>query len=267
MDAEIGIIGGSGFYSLLSDAEKKAIDTKYGKPSSEISIGKIGNKKVAFIARHGEKHTIPPHKVPYRANIEALSSLGVKRIIASSAVGSLKKEYAPGDFVFFDQYVNWTHGRADTFYDENVVAHVSNAYPYCGELRKQAEAAAKEAKIKYHNKGTIVIINGPRFSSRAESQFFSAQGFHAIGMTQYPEVALAREKAICYLGIGIVTDYDSGLEGRDDIKPVEFSEILSTFAKNVDKAKELVTRMVPSVSSERRCDCSKALGGAFHSGK
>lgn len=267
MEAEIGIIGGSGFYSLLSNVDKQSMDTKYGKPSSEISLGKIGNKKVAFIARHGNKHTIPPHKVPYRANIEALSTLGVKRIIATNAIGSLRKEYAPGDFVLFDQFANFTHGRPDTFYDEDLVVHVSTAYPYCKDLRRYAETTLNEMKVKHHNAGTIVVINGPRFSTKAESQFFSSQGFHTIGMTQYPEVTLAREKEICYLGIGVVTDYDVGLEGRDDIRPVSVADVISTFSKNIDKAKSVVNNIIPKIGHERKCDCGKALEGAVQTSK
>lgn len=262
MNAEIGIIGGSGFYSLLSDAETTKVNTKYGKPSSPIAIGKIGDKKVAFITRHGLKHTITPQNIPYRANIEAFENLGVKRIIAVSAVGSLKKEYARGDFVFLDQFINMSHGRMDTFYDEDKVVHVSTAYPYCDELRKVGVEVATGLNIKHHKTGTIVVISGPRFSTKAESVNFGNMGAHLIGMTQYPEVVLAREKGMCYLGISIVTDYDAGLAGRNDIKPVVFSEMLALFAKNIDKARDLITKVVPKVASTRVCSCSRALDGA-----
>lgn len=264
MQAEIGIIGGSGFYSLMDDYESVNVETEYGKPSCEIALGNIGGRKVAFISRHGKGHTLPPHKVPYRANIAALAQLGVKRIVATSTVGSLKEEYAPGDFVIFDQFVNMTHGRQDTFYDKDVVAHVSMADPYCHELRSIASRLLTKMKIKHHDKGTAVVINGPRFSSRAESRFFSSQGFETINMTQYPEAALAHEKALCYLGIGIVTDYDSGLEGRSDIKPVTTEEILRVFGENVGRAKKVVSEIVPMISSDRKnCSCSKALDGAI----
>lgn len=264
MQAEIGIIGGSGFYSLLKDYESVQLETEYGKPSAEIAIGKIAGRKVAFIPRHGKNHTLPPHRVPYRANIAALANLGVKRIIATASVGSLREEYAPGDFVLFDQFVNMTHGRQDTFYDGDVVAHVSMADPYCSELRSAASKLLKEMKIKYHENGTAVVVNGPRFSTRAESRFFSAQGFETINMTQYPEAALAREKALCYLSIGIVTDYDSGLEGRKDIKSVTTAEILRVFGENVGRAKKVVSGLVPRIDQERKnCSCSKSLDGAL----
>ncbi len=262
MDAEIGIIGGSGFYSLLEGAQSMEVGTKYGKPSSPISVGKIGSKKVAFIARHGLRHTISPQNINYRANIEALASLGVKRIITTSAVGSLDKDYMPGDFVILDQFINMTHGRNDTFYDVDTVVHVSTAYPYCEDLRTLGLKTAANSKIKHHKTGTVVVINGPRFSTKAESVNFSRMGANLINMTQYPEAALAREKGICYLGIAIVTDYDAGQEGEDDIKPVSTSEMLAIFGKNVEKAKVLVKDIVPKISPTRTCDCSKALEGA-----
>lgn len=263
MQAEIGIIGGSGFYSLLDDYEDVYIDTQYGKPSDSITLGKIGKRRVAFLPRHGRGHSIPPQKVPYRANIEALAKLGVRRIIATAAVGSLKEEYAPGQFVLFDQFVNMTHGRQDTFFDQNIVAHVSMAEPYCSSMRKKAAEVMKELKISHHESGSVVVINGPRFSSKAESRFFSSQGFETINMTQYPEAALAHEKALCYLGIGMVTDYDAGLEGRGDIKPVTVEEINRVFGENISKAKQLVAALVPKLATERKdCSCSKALDGA-----
>jgi len=264
MQAEIGIIGGSGFYSLMEKSEAADISTEYGKPSSAPALGMIGGKSVAFISRHGKGHTIPPHKVPYRANIAALAGLGAKRIIATSTVGSLREEYAPGDFVLFDQFVNMTNGRQDTFYDKDVVAHVSMAEPYCGEMRSIASKLLKEMNVKYHDRGTAVVINGPRFSSKAESRFFSSQGFETINMTQYPEAALAREKSLCYLGIGIVTDYDSGLEGNDKIAAVTTQDVLRVFGENVEKAKSVVRELVRRVDSgKRQCECSKSLDGAI----
>lgn len=266
MEAEIGIIGGSGFYSLLEDSEKVDVETAYGKPSDSISIGKVAGKRVAFIPRHGSKHAFPPHKVPYKANIEALYDLGVKRIIGTNAVGSLVEEYAPGDFVFFDQFVNMTHGRDDTFFHSSPVVHVSAADPYCPEMRKDAYSISHELGLKSHRDGTVVVINGPRFSSRAESRFFSSQGFHVINMTQYPEVMLAREKGICYLGIGIVTDYDAGLENRDDIKAVSAEEVGKVFAKGIGDAKRLVLDLIPRINDNRECGCAAALEGAVIAG-
>lgn len=262
MNAEIGIIGGSGLYSLLKDAEEVSIDTKYGKTSGKISIGTLNGKKVAFMSRHGSKHTIPPHKVPYRANIDALSQLGVKRIIATSAVGSLSPDYKPGEIAIFDQFVNFTQGRIDTFYDEDVVMHVSAADPYCPQLRELASIISKKNEIPHHDSGTIAIINGPRFSTKAESRMFASQGSHMITMSQYPEVHLARERQMCYLGLGLITDYDSGLEGRSDIKPVNMAEVSKIFSKNAEKATTIINGMVEAMPTERTCNCSKALEGA-----
>jgi len=256
MEAEIGIIGGSGLYSLLEKGEEINKKTKYGKTSGPITLGKIGNRRVAFLTRHGVKHTIPPHLVPYRANIEALASFGVKKIIASSACGSLKLEYKPGDIVFFDQYVNMTNGRKDTFFEGPEVIHLSAAEPYCRSLRKTFVDQADNLGLRYHASGTVVVVNGPRFSTKAESKFFKNQGFDAVNMTQYPEVTLAREKGICYTGIGIITDYDSGIEGMEDIKPVHHAEMLKVFNNNVQKVKELLNITIPKIEKgQKNCEC------------
>jgi len=263
MDAKIGIIGGSGLYSMIDDAQEVKINTRYGKPSGTITVGRLSGANVAFLPRHGGKHTIPPHKVPYRANIDAFAQLGVNRIIATSAVGSLKPEYKPGELAVFDQFVNLTHAREDTFFDENIVVHVSTADPYCPQLRGYASQVAKRHGITMHKDGTVAVINGPRFSTKAESRALSASGYHMINMTQYPEVALARERRMCYLGIGLITDYDSGLEGRPDIKPVSFAEIGRIFGENVDKAKKVITGVVESAQKGRSCDCSRSLDNAI----
>lgn len=262
MEAEIGIIGGSGLYSLLENPHEAELTTKYGKPSSAVSVGEIEGRKVAFIARHGKKHTIPPHKVPYRANIEAFAQLGVTRIITTNAIGSFVKDYKPGDFVFIDQFINMTYGREDTFYDKDEVVHISTAHPYCNVLRKHAIDVAKEQSIPFHETGTIVIVNGPRFSTKAESRLFRTMGAQVINMTQYPEVALAREREMCYSGIGMVTDYDAGLEGEDGIAPVSHAEVAMTFASNVEKVKKLIYRLIPEVPKTRTCACQTALKGA-----
>lgn len=258
---EIGIIGGSGLYSILSDAETHEIVTDFGQTSELVSIGTLEGKSVAFIPRHGSKHTLPPHKIPYKANIEALRYVGVKRIIATNAVGSLSKDYKIGDFVFFDQFFNMTQGREDTFTHEEKVVHISTADPYCPELRSVAVDAAKELGIRYHAEGTVVVINGPRFSTRAESKFFSRQGFQLIGMTQYPEVALARERELCYLAIGLVSDYDVGIEGVVD-RPVSSEDLQKAFAENMSLLKSLVAEIVKRIPSERSCSCGSALKDA-----
>ena len=267
MEAEIGIIGGSGLYSLLDDSKEVKVQTKYGAPSDSITIGTIAGRNVVFLPRHSRKHTIPPHKVPYRANIDALRQLGVNRIIATNAVGSLDRNYKPGELAIFDQFINATHGRHDTYYDEEVVAHVSSADPYCLQLRNVAIKVAKEAGIKMHDSGTVVVINGPRFSTRAESKMFKLYGAHMINMTQYPEVILAREKQMCYLGIGLVTDYDSGLEGDDGVEPVTADEVAKIFDANVGKAKKMIHGIVAEVPEEKTCSCSSSMEHAIQTKK
>lgn len=262
MDAEIGVIGGSGFYSMIKKPVIMHDSNAYGEPSDSIAIGSLENRKVAFLARHSKNHTIPPHKVNYRANIEALSNLGAKRIIATNAVGSLREDYMPGDILFFDQFVNMTHGRNDTFFDEDYVVHVSSADPYCEQMRKTASSVAKSMKIRYHDSGTVVVVNGPRFSTRAESKYYSAQGFDVINMTQYPEVMLARERQICYLGIGIVTDYDAGIEGRKDIGKVNSKDVEATFANSMATVKALVAGTIRELPQKRACSCGSALENA-----
>ena len=262
MQAEVGIIGGSGFYSLLENAQSIDVETAYGRPSDKVSIGKIGGRDVAFIPRHGSKHLIPPHKVPYRANIQALYDLGVKRIIATNAVGSLNPEFKVGQIVALDQFVNQTGGRAETFYEDSV-AHVSTAEPYCKQLRSVSNVVAKNMNLNYRDGGSVVVINGPRFSTKAESIFFSKQGFDLINMTQFPEAALAREKCMCYLALSIVTDYDAGLEGRSDIKPVSHEEVMRIFGENIGNVKGLVTEVVKQMPQARSCNCANALDGAI----
>ncbi len=256
----IGIFGGSGFYSLLEGAEQREMITLYGRPSSKITIGKIDGMDVAFIARHGEKHQYPPHKIPYKANIWAFKDLGVKRIIAPSAVGSLKKNIAPGEFLVPDQFVNMTHGRDDSFYHDKAV-HISSAEPYCPELRQLIIEQGKNNGLKIHEKGTAVIINGPRFASRAESDFFRSLG-DIINMTQYPEMVLAREQEICYANISLITDYDSGLKDDPSIRPVTIEEVLRVLNENNEKIKKLLFDIIPKISGERSCVCASALEGA-----
>lgn len=263
MKAEIGIIGGSGFYSLLENAESTEIETEYGKPSDRISIGKIGKRSVAFIPRHGSKHTIPPHMVPYRANIEALHMLGVTRIIATGAVGSLNPMFKIGEIAILDQFINMTHGRKETFYDAGQVVHVSTADPYCDEMRAIGASSAKALGLKFKENASVLVVNGPRFSTKAESRFFSKQGFDLINMTQYPEVALARERCICYMGIAIVTDYDAGIIGEGGVDPVSYGEISKAFAKSVESVRILTGKIVEDMPDARRCRCSSALDSAL----
>jgi len=263
LKAEIGIFGGSGFYSLLARPRKIAIATPYGHPSGKITVGDFGGRKIAFLARHGEKHTLPPHKIPYRANLWAFKKLGVKRIIAPCASGSLTPKIKPGDFVICDQFVDRTTGRRDTFFDGPSVAHAPMADPYCPELAKISGQACAKLKIPYHNEGTIVVISGPRFSTRAESKWFQSQGWQVVNMTAYPEMALARELTICYLNIALITDYDTGLEGFQDIKPVTAAEVSKTFQKNNQKLKSLLAAMIKIIPPKRTCACGHSMDNAL----
>ncbi|MDD2431243.1 MAG: S-methyl-5'-thioadenosine phosphorylase [Firmicutes bacterium] len=256
--ADIGVFGGSGFYSLIDNVEEVFIDTPFGAPSDKLAIGVIGGKRVAFLPRHGKDHSIPPHKINYRANLWAMKELGVKEIIGPCAAGSLIPEFKPGDFVVSDQFINATSGRIDTFFEGPNVNHISAADPYCPKLRKLAYTKGRELGIPIHEKGTIVVINGPRFSTRAESRYFSLIGGQVINMTQYPEGYLAKELGICYVNIALITDYDAGLEGREDIVPVEHQAVLEVFEANIDKLKRLIVKMIESMD-DSNADCHVGL--------
>jgi len=265
--AEIGVFGGSGFYSFLDQVELIRVETPYGLPSDDIAVGKVGERQVAFIPRHGRKHSLPPAAINYRANLWALHSLGVTRLIGPNASGSLQAQIKPGDFVVSDQFVDRTHGRADTFFDRGPkVVHVSTAHPYCPVLRELAVKVGVEAGITVHERGTIVVVQGPRFATRAESKSFSASGWDVVNMTQYPEVALARELEMCYVSISLVTDYDSGLEGHPDVKPVSAEDVAQVFAANNSRLRDLILRIIPLIPSERDCPCATALKGAVIGG-
>ncbi len=261
--AEIGIIGGTGFYKFLKGKEIK-ITTPFGKPSDKILISEFKGRKVAFLPRHGKKHQLPPHKIPYLANIYALYKLGVKRIIAPCAVGSLKAKISPGDFVICDDFVDFTKQRKNTFYDgkfgkiSKKVFHISSVNPFCPQLRKIAIKCGKKLKLKIHPKGTILVIEGPRFSSKAESDFFNKIG-DVINMTAFPELILARELGLCYLNISLVTDYDVGLKGKKGIKPVTAKMVLEIFKKNTEKLKSLILEIIKNLPKKRECNCAKIL--------
>jgi 5'-methylthioadenosine phosphorylase len=257
--AEIGVFGGSGFYSLLESAEEFKVDTPYGSPSSPVTVGEIGGRRVAFLARHGKEHTIPPHAINYRANVWAMKELGVGRIIGPNACGSLQPDVKPGDFVICDQFVDRTWGRKDTFYDGPTTVHVSSADPYCEVMRDHAVKKAAELGIKAHPKGTVVVIQGPRFSTRAESKWFASQGWEVINMTQYPECYLARELEICYCNISLITDHDAGAEG---VEPVTNEEVVRVFNENNERVRALLYAMIPDLPDTRDCSCAHALEGA-----
>jgi len=253
--ADIGIFGGSGFYTLMDGVEEITVSTPYGETSDKIALVKLEDKTVAFLPRHGKKHQFPPHKIPYRANMYAMKELGVEQIVAPTAAGSLKPEIKPGSFVICDQFVDRTWGREDTYYDGPIVKHTGIASPYCDRLRETAYEVAVDQGIMIHKHGTVVVIQGPRFSTRAESRWFSTMDWDVINMTQYPEVILARELGICYVNIALVTDYDVGLEGREDIVPVTEEEVYRVFAENNNKVKKLIFGMIEKLPAKAKCSC------------
>jgi 5'-methylthioadenosine phosphorylase len=240
--AEIGVFGGSGFYSLLDDVREVKVDTPYGPPSDSYFLATVGGRRVAFLPRHGRRHTIPPHRINYRANVWAMRSLGVKAVISPCAAGSLQPHVKPGDFVLCDQFVDRTRGRADTFFDGPVVTHLSSADTYNPELRRIALEVCHEQGIDVHERGTIVIINGPRFSSKAESKWFSDAGWEVFSMTQYPEAYLCRELGMAVVNIALITDYDAGvIEGTE---AVDARSVLEVFAQNAERIQKVVLEMI-----------------------
>jgi 5'-methylthioadenosine phosphorylase len=262
MQAEIGIIGGTGLDDpkLFSNIKTVTVDTPYGKPSDAITIGELGGKSVAFLPRHGKKHTIRPTDIPVRANIWALKSLGVKRILAPSTVGSLRDEYMPGDIVFVDQFIDRTTRREQSFYTvaENKVCHIGIAEPMCPELRKTVIGIAKKLKIKHHETGTYVCIEGPRFSTKAESKMHRGFGADIVGMTLVPECILAREAEICYTSISTVTDYDVWKD-----HPVTLEEVVKVMSANIENVKKIIAETIKIIPKEQTCKCNCALQGAF----
>ena len=265
--AEIGVLGGSGLYRLLDDVDLIHVDTPFGSPSDDIAIGKVGERSVAFIPRHGRNHTLPPGAINYRANLWALHSIGVKRVIAPAAAGSLQPNVKPGELVVCDQFVDRTSGRADTYFDQGPkVVHVSTAHPYCPVLRDLAIRTADDLGVIVHPRGTVVVIQGPRFSTRAESRWFSSNGWEVVNMTQYPEVVLARELEMCYLNVALITDYDAGLEGHPHVNPVSVEIVERTFASNIALVRDLILRLVPLIPLARDCACATAMKGAVING-
>ncbi|MEJ7748081.1 MAG: S-methyl-5'-thioadenosine phosphorylase [Candidatus Limnocylindrales bacterium] len=240
--AEIGVFGGSGFYSLLDDVREIKVDTPYGAPSDSIFLAEVGGRRVAFLPRHGRRHTIPPHRINYRANVWAMRSLGVKAAISPCAAGSLRLAVKPGDFVVCDQFVDRTSGRADTFYDGPIVTHLSSSETYDPTLRGLAVETIRAHGIEAHERGTVVVIGGPRFSTRAESRWFAQAGWDVINMTQYPEAWLCRELGIAVVNISLVTDYDAGvLEGTE---PVDAQAVLEVFQANAERIQRVVLDLI-----------------------
>jgi 5'-methylthioadenosine phosphorylase len=253
--ADVGVIGGSGLYALLQDATEHEVSTPYGPPSDPITVAEVGGRRVAFLPRHGRDHRFPPHKIPYRANLWALRSLGVRQIIAPCAVGGLRSELGPGTFVVPDQLIDRTSGRAQTYYDTGAV-HLNFADPYCPVGRATIMGAAEE--IAPVDGGTMVVVEGPRFSTRAESRWFTSIGGTIVNMTGHPEAVLARELALCYSSIALVTDLDAGVEGDHGVTQ---DEVFKVFADNTAKLRSVLLVAVAALPTTRSCPCPQALDG------
>jgi 5'-methylthioadenosine phosphorylase len=260
--AKIGVIGGTGLYDIegMTAIEEVNLDTPFGKPSDAITIGRLEGVGIAFLPRHGKGHRISPSELPSRANIYALKLLGVEHIIAINSAGSFKKEIEPGHLLIPDQLIDRTYARPGTFFGEGIVAHIAFGEPFCPALRQVLYDAAREAGAKVHSAGTMVVMEGPAFSTRAESRLYRSWGADIIGMTALPEAKLAREAEMCYAVIGCVTDYDSWQE-RD--QPVTVEVILDILRKNTDMAKRIITLAVKRIPGKRDCVCPRALENAI----
>ncbi|NKY15218.1 S-methyl-5'-thioadenosine phosphorylase [Streptomyces somaliensis] len=266
--AEIGVIGGSGFYSFLEDVTEVEVTTPYGRPSDSLFVGEAAGRRVAFLPRHGRAHRLPPHRINYRANLWALRSLGVRQVVGPCAVGGLRAEYGPGTLLVPDQLVDRTKSRVQTFFDgeplpdgtvPNVV-HTTFADPYCPEGREVALRAARERGWEAVDGGTMVVVEGPRFSTRAESRWHAAMGWSVVGMTGHPEAVLARELGLCYTSLALVTDLDAGAETGEG---VSHTEVLRVFGENVERLRTVlfdVVAALPSTAS-RACLCTRAHDG------
>lgn len=265
--AEIGVIGGSGFYSFLDDVTEVTVETPYGPPSDSLFLGEIAGRQVAFLPRHGRKHHLPPHRINYRANLWALRATGARQVLGPCAVGGLRPEYGPGTLVVPDQLVDRTKSRTQTFFDGEqrpdgvtpLVAHATFADPYCPQGRQTALAAARGRDWEPVDGGAMCVIEGPRFSTRAESRWHAAQGWSVVGMTGHPEAVLARELELCYTSLALVTDLDAGAETGEG---VSHTEVLEVFAQNVDRLRGVLFDVIAALPADRdACQCAEALAG------
>jgi len=261
-NAKIAVIGGSGLYDIegMSDVEEVDINTPFGRPSDKIVVGKLEGVGVAFLPRHGRGHRILPTEVPYRANIYALKSIGVERIIGINSVGSLKEDFQPNDLLIPDQLIDRTRQRASTFFGEGIVAHIPFGEPFCPSLSQLVYQSARDAGATAHQGGTCVVMEGPAFSTKAESMLYRSWGADVIGMTALPEAKLAREAEICYAVIACVTDYDCWRHGHDSVTA---EMIIGRLRQNIDTAKKIIRLAVGRVPPERDCDCGTALSTAL----
>ncbi|HSE47581.1 MAG TPA: S-methyl-5'-thioadenosine phosphorylase [Terriglobales bacterium] len=261
-EAEIGIIGGSGLYQMpgLTDLTEKQVNTPFGKPSDAYHLGTLEGRRVAFLSRHGRGHRVNPSELNFRANIYGFKALGVERILSVSAVGSLKEEHKPLEFVLPDQFIDRTRHRVDTFFGEGVVVHIAFADPVCAELSKVAQAAGKKADVTAKLGGTYVCMEGPQFSTRAESNLYRSWGADVIGMTNLQEAKLAREAELCYTTVAMVTDYDCW---HDSHESVTVDQIVANLLKNAENACALVKHAVAAMPKQRGCKCGAALANAI----
>lgn len=255
--ADVGVFGGSGLYSLLEDVEEVTVDTPFGPPSAPVTIGEVAGRRVAFLPRHGRDHGLPPHRVPYRANVWAMRELGVRAMFGPCASGSLQPDIHPGEFVVLDQIVDRTVGREATFHDGPDVTdgfapvdHVSFAEPYDEALRVVAVEACRDEGVDVHDTGTVVVMQGPRFSTRAESRWYGNQGWHVVNMTQMPEAVLAAEIRVPYAAIALITDYDAGVEGRPGIEPVTMEQVFAMLERNAEVVRKVLFRAVEALPED-----------------
>ena len=261
-EVKIGIFGGSGFYSLLKGVSSYAVHTPYGAASDRFSVGELNGVPVVFLPRHGRHHQFPPHRINYRANIWGMREFGVERMISPGACGSLQNEIPPGTFVLCDQFVDRTSRQECTFYDGPAAVHISCSEPYCPAMREVCAQTASRLDIPCRDGGTAVIIDGPRFSTRAESKWYHSQGWDVINMTQYPEVVLTRELGMCYLNISLVTDWDVWIADEEGVKSVTADEVGRVFMENNERVLLLLEEMLPALAGDLSCDCSSMLDEA-----
>lgn len=260
-EIEFGILGGSGLYALaaMEDVQEVAVETPFGAPSAPYAVGRLGEKTVAFLPRHGAGHTLSPTDINYRANIFGFKKLGVQRLLSASAVGSMREGIAPRDIVLPDQFIDRTRHRPDSFFSDGVVAHVSMADPFCPQLSATATAVAEDVPVRLHQGGVYLCMEGPQFSTRAESLLYRSWDVAVIGMTNLQEARLAREAEICYLTLALVTDYDCWRQGQD----VDVQEILENLRHNAIHAAMILKGVVAALSPERTCDCGESLVNAI----
>lgn len=250
--ADVGLFGGSGFYDFLDDTETVPVTTAWGEPSAPVTIGMVGTVRVAFLPRHGLRHQYPPHRINYRANIEAMRQLGVRVLLSPFAAGSLQPDIHPGDFVVVDQLVDRTWGRESTFFDSfsDGPRHVPFADPYDDALRSRLVEVARTQGITVHDGGTVVVVNGPRFSTRAESASYRQAGWHVVNMTQSPEAPLAREAELPFAGLALVTDYDVGLDADAGVEPVTQERVFAVFESNLHRVRDLLLATIPELGRD-----------------